>query len=333
MNNRRKLLVALGGGAFVAPLTSFTQQQKTVHRIGILASDSLETRGPLVEIFIRAMRDFGYIEGRNIVYEPRYAGGDVARLSALAAELAALSLDVIVVPNGPSAEAAARAAEHAKRLVPIVFSGWATPLSSGLVASLARPGGYVTGVTSDALELAGKQLQLLKDAFPKISRIAAFVGLTTARLGPRYLNEVERAAKVLGMRTLPLEVRGSDDVERNVVLMRKWRADSMFVATNPQNFNNRKLLIQIAQMTRLPAVYGQDVYTESGGLMSYGSNDKTRWRQTATFVDKILKGARPGDLPIEIPTKFDLVINLKTAKALGVTIPQSILRQADRVIE
>jgi putative ABC transport system substrate-binding protein len=188
-------------------------------------------------------------------------------------------------------------------------------------------------VTSDALELAGKQLQLLKNAFPKSSRLVAFVGLTTARLGPRYLNEIERAAKALGMQTLPLEVRGSDDVERNAALMRKWRADSIFVATNPQNFNNRKLLVQIAQMTRLPAVYGQDVYTESGGLMSYGSNDRTRWRQTATFVDKILKGARPGDLPIEIPTKFDLVINLKTAKALGATFPQSVLAQADRVIE
>jgi putative ABC transport system substrate-binding protein len=267
MKGRRELLIALGSGVFLAPLVCFGQQK--VHRIGILVSDSPETRGFLVEIFIQAMRELGYVEGRNMVYEARYAGGDIARLAAFAAELANLNLDVIVVPNGPSVEAAARAAEEARRPVAIVFSGWGTPLSNArLVASLARPGGYVTGVTNDAQVLAGKQLQLLKDAFPKISRLAAFVGLTTARLGPRYFKEVERAASTLGMHTLPLEVRGGDDVERNVALMRKWRADSIFVATNPQNFGNRKALIRIAQVTGLPAVYGQDVSTEAGALMS-----------------------------------------------------------------
>jgi putative tryptophan/tyrosine transport system substrate-binding protein len=279
MSKRRTLIVALGTGVFLAPVTSLPQQQKKVYRIGILASDSLETRGPSVEIFIRAMRELGYVEGRNILYEARYAGGDFARLDALGAELAGQNLDVIVVPNGRSVEAAARAADLAKRPVPVVFSSWAEPLRSGRVASLARPGGNVTGVTNVTLELAGKQLQLLKDAVPKISRIAAFVDLTLSR---NYFDEVERAGKALGMQTLLVDVRSRDDVEPNVAVLRKWGADSIFVANNPTNFNNRKLLVQIfragfashprlgrafrvAQMTRLPAVYGNDVYAETVG--------------------------------------------------------------------
>jgi putative ABC transport system substrate-binding protein len=331
--SRRSLM--LGAGACLALAgagIARAQPQTRVFRIGILAPDSVETRAPLVEIFIRAMRDLSYVEGRNVVYEARYASGDTARLSALATELAAQNLDVIVVPNGLATQAAARAAEQSKRPVPIVFAGWATPVGSGLVASLARPGGNATGLTNVTVELVGKQLQLLKDVFPKIARIAVF-GDSTTKTGPVYLSEVEGAAKVLGMETLSVEVRGGDDVERNVALLRKWRADSIFVGNNPTNFNSRKLLVQIAQITRLPAIYGNDVYPEIGGLISYGSDDKMRWRQIATFVDKILKGARPGDLPIETPTKFDLVINLKTARALGVTIPQLVLVQADKVIE
>jgi putative ABC transport system substrate-binding protein len=281
---------------------------------------------------MQAMRELGYIEGRNIAYEARYAGGDFARLAASGAELAGQNLDVIVVPNGRSVEAAARAADQTKRPVPIVFSGWAEPLRSGRVASLARPGGNVTGVTNVTMELAGKQVQLLKDAFPKISRVAVFVDLTLPG-GRHYFDEADRAAKALGMQTLLVDVRSRDEVEPTVAVLRKWRADSIFVATNPPNFNNRRLLVQIAEITRLPAVYGNEVYAEIGGLMSYGSDDKIRWRQAARFVDKILKGARAGDLPIEIPTKFDFVINLKTARALGVTIPHSVLAQADKVIE
>jgi putative ABC transport system substrate-binding protein len=328
MNTRRKLLFAFGAGAFAAPLSSFAQPQARVYRIGILTPDTLESRGPFVEVFKRAMRELGYIEGKNVAYDPRYADGDLARLSALAAELAGQSFDVIVVSNSLAAEAAAKAT----RTIPIVFTSVADPIASGLAASLARPGGNVTGISNITIELAGKQLQLLKEAFPKISRVAVFIDPTVS-VAAAYLGEAERAAKALGVQVLSAEVRSGDDVEKSVVALRKWRADSIFVLNTPANYNNRKLLVQIAGKTRLPAIYGTDTYAESGGLISYGSNDKPRWQQAARFVDKILKGAKPADLPIEQPTKFELVINMKTAKALGIKIPQSVLARADRVIE
>jgi putative ABC transport system substrate-binding protein len=332
MNNRRKLVIVLGVGALTAPFVSIAQQKARVYRIGILALESLESRGPQVEILSRAMRDYGYVEGKNLIFEARYANGDTSRLSALAAELVDQNPDIIVAPNGVAVQAAARAAAQAKRAIPIVFTAWATPVGSGLVASLARPGGNVTGMTNITVELAGKQLQLLKEALPTMSRVAVFVDSTTAAAAA-YWAEVERASKVLGLQTLSLEVRGSDDVERNVSLLRKWRADAMFFENNPINFNNRKLLVQIAEETRLPAIYGHDAFTDIGGLMSYGSDYKLPWRKAALFADKILKGAKPGDLPIERPTTFDLVINLKTAKALGINIPQPVLVQATKVIE
>ena len=328
MNTRRQLLIALGAGALAAPLSSFAQPQARVYRIGILTPDTVESRRALVEVFMRAMRELGYIEGKNVTYEPRYANGDLARLSVLATELAGQSFDVIVVSNSLAAEAAAKAT----RTIPIVFNSVADPIASGLAASLARPGGNVTGISNITIELAGKQLQLLKETFPKISRVAVFVDSTTS-MAAAYFGEAERAAKALGVQVLSAEVRSGDDVEKNVVALRKWRADSIFVLNTPTNFNNRKLLVQIAEKTRLPAIYGTDSCAESGGLISYGSNDKTRFQQAARFVDKILKGAKPADLPIEQPTKFELVVNLKTAKALGITIPQAVLVRADRVIE
>jgi putative ABC transport system substrate-binding protein len=333
LHNRRNLLAALAAGMLGVPLASRAQQQK-VYRVGVLASDSLETRGPSVAVFMQAMRDLGYVQGRNVVYEARYADADTARLSALATELAGLGLDAIVAPNGLSAEAAAHAAEQGKRRVPIVFAGWATPVGSGRVASFARPGGDVTGVTNITVELEGKQLQILKQAFPKISRVAVFVD-SVVSAATRKLRAAgrERLAKELGVQMLLLEAKGADDVERIVASLLQWRADAIFVENAPSTFNNRKLLVHIAERARLPAIYGTEAYAEVGGLMSYGSDDKARWRQVALFVDKIFKGARPGDLPIEIPSKFDLVINLRTAKALGVTIPQTVLLQADRVID
>ena len=206
------------------------------------------------------------------------------------------------------------------------------PVGSGLVASLAHPGGSATGLTNITIELEGKQLQLLKQAVPRSSRLAVFID-SDARTRDARFEERERIAEALGMQTLSLELRGGDDVDRNVASLRKWGADSIFVENAPSTFNNRKLLVHIARITQLPAMNGNDVYADIGGLMSYGSDDKWRWSRAATFVDKILKGARPGDLPIERPTQFNLVINLKTANALGVAIPQSILLQADRVIE
>jgi len=328
MNTRRKLVIALGVGALSAPLGSFSQQQNKVWRVGILTPDSLESRRPLVEVFMRAMHELGYADGKNVAYEPRYANGDPARLSALAAELAGQGFDVIVVSNSLAAVAAAKAT----RRIPIVFTSVADPISSGVASSLARPGGNVTGLTNITIELTGKQLQLLKDAFPKISRVAIFVD-SAVSVATAYSEEAKRVAKALGMQALPTEVRSSEDVEKNIALLGNWRADSMFVLNNPTNFNNRKLLIKIAEETRLPAIYGSDAYAEPGGLMSYGSSEKARWQQAARFVDRILKGAKPADLPIEQPTVFELVVNLKTAKALGIIVPQSILLRADRVIK
>ena len=328
MTTRRDLLFAIGASALVAPLSSFAQPQTGVYRIGILTPDTLESRRALIDDFIQAMRELGYIEGKNVAYEARYANGDLARLSVLAAGLAGQDFDVILVTNSAAAEAAAKAT----RTIPIVFTAVADPIASGLAASLARPGGNVTGISNIIIELAGKQLQLLKEAFPKISRVAVFVDSTTLTAA-EYFGEAERAAKALGVQLLSVEVRRSDDVEKAVVALRKWRANSMWVLSSPTNVNNRKLLIQIAEKTRLPAIYSTNSYTESGGLLSYGSNDEIRFRQAARFVDKILKGAKPGDLPIEQPTRFELVINMKTAKALGITIPQSVLLRADRVIE
>jgi putative ABC transport system substrate-binding protein len=328
MNPRRKLVVALGVGALSAPFGSFSQQQSKVWRIGILTPDTLESRGPFVEVFKSAMRELEYVDGKNVVYEPRYANGDPTRLSAQAGELARQGFDVIVVSNSLAAEAAAKAT----RTIPVVFTSVADPIASGVAVSLARPGRNVTGVTNITIELAAKQLQLLKEAFPSISRVAIFID-TAVSVAIPYSEEAKRVAKALGMQAFSAEVRNREDVEKNVKLLSDWRADSMFVLNNPTNFNNRKLLIQIAGEVRLPAIYGTDSYTESGGLMSYGSNDKARWQQAARFVDRILRGAKPADLPIEQPTAFELVINLGTARALDVTIPQSVLLRASRVID
>jgi|KBSMisStandDraft_5_1062788.scaffolds.fasta_scaffold10350_2 putative ABC transport system substrate-binding protein len=331
MKNRRKLIVMLGV-IVAAPLMARAQPQTKRFRIGILATDSFETRRPLVDVFIQAMREYGYVEGKNVSFDARYANGDAVRLSALATELVGQSPDVIVVPNGQSTQAAARATAQANRAIPIVFAGWATPLGSGLVATLARPGGNVTGVSNIAVELAAKQMELLKAVFPQTLRVAVFVDSSTSAAGS-YLEQMEGAAKRLGVQTLPVELRSAEDIEQVMGTLRKWRADAIYVPANPINQNNRKPLVHVAEKMRLPAVYGNDAFVEIGGLMSYGSDDKLRWRQIATFVDKILRGTNPGEIPVELPTTFKFVVNIKTAKALGITIPQTILVRADMVIE
>jgi putative ABC transport system substrate-binding protein len=329
MNKRRRIVLALGTGVLV-PFT--THAQGRTFRIAVLAAESLEARQPLLDIFVRAMRDLGYVEGKNAAFDARYANNDTTRLDALAAELVAQTPDVIVVPNGVAVLAAAKAVAQANRTTPIVFAGWASPLGSGLVASLARPGGNVTGLSNIAVELAAKQLQLLKEAVPKSARVVVFVDSATSSAND-FFSAVARAAKALGVQLMSAELRKEDEAETTIALIRKWGADSIYVQNNPTNFNNRRVLVQIAEKTRLPAIYGNNVYTNIGGLISYSSDDKLRWRQTATYVDKILKGAKPGDLPIELPSKFELVINLKTAKTLGIKFPQSIMVQATLVIE
>ena len=263
--------------------------------------------------------------------EYRSAEGKLERLPALAAELVALKVDVIVAAS----TLAALAAKQATRTLPIVFAAAGDPVTSGLVTSLARPGGNVTGLSFFSPELVGKCLEQLKQAVPEVSRVAVLwqPGGPGERTEKDMLKAAEVAARALGVRLQFVEARGPEDFDRAFSDMTRARAGALTVLPSTMFFNERRRLVDLAAKNRLPAVYPWREYVEAGGLMSYGPNVPDLFRRAATYVDKILKGAKPGDLPVEQPTKFELVINLKTAKALGLTIPQSLLQRADQVIE
>jgi putative ABC transport system substrate-binding protein len=306
------------------------QQAAKIARIGYLSLDTATSAGNR-EAFLQGLRDLGYVEGRNVVIEVRDAEGRNERLPALAAELVALKVDVIVAPSTPGA----MAAKQATKTIPVVFTALSDPVTSGLVTSLARPGGNITGVSFLAPEQVGKRLERLKEAVPGVSRVAVLwqpgdVPETTAK---NLLKEAEVAARALGVRVQFVEARGPADFGRAFSEMTKAHADALSVLTSAKFFNERRRLVDLAAKHRLPAVYPWREGADSGGLMSYGPNVADLYRRTAFYVDKILKGAKPGDLPVEQPTKFELVINLKTAKALGLTIPPSLLQRADQVIE
>ncbi len=284
----------------------------------------------MTEAFLQGLRDLGYLEGRNVVIEIRDAEGKLERLPALAAELVALKVDVILA--GGTAQALA--AMEATRTIPIVFTAAVDPVADGLVTSLARPGGNVTGVSSLVSELVGKWLELLKQAVPGISRVAVLwhPGTLGERTEKDMLKGADVAARGLGMRLQFVEARGPGDFDRAFSDMTRARAGALTVWASPMFVSERRRLVDLAAKNRLPAVYGLREFVDAGGLMAYGPNAADVFRRTATYVDKILKGAKPGDLPVEQPTKFELVINLKAAKALGLTIPQSLLQRADEVI-
>jgi ABC-type uncharacterized transport system substrate-binding protein len=271
------------------------------------------------------------VEGRNVVIEYRSAEGKVERYPDLAAKLVALKVDVIVAANSP----AALAAKQATRALPIVFAVAADPVTDGLVTSLAQPGGNVTGLSNLAPELVGKRLEQLKQAVPGVSRVAVLwqPGAVGERTEKDMLKGADVAAQVLGVRLQRVEARGPDDFDRAFSDMTRARAGALIVLGGTMFFNERKRLVDLAAKNRLPAVYPWREFVDGGGLMSYGPNFADLFRRAATYVDKILKGAKPGDLPVEQPTKFELVINLKTAKALGLTIPPSMLGRADHVVE
>ncbi len=321
-------ITLLLGGLF-SPLAVAAQQAAKVPRIGFLAQN-LAPSGPQ-EAFLQGLRDVGYVEGRNIVIEYRDAEGKFERLPALAAEVVALKVDVIVAPS----TVAALAAKHATRTLPIVFAGANDPVTDGLVTSLARPGGNVTGLSSLGPELAGKRLELLKQADPGVSRVAVLwqPGGSGERTEKDILKETDVAARALGVRLQVVEARGPADLDRAFSDMTKARAGALTVVGSPLFVNERRRLADLAAKNRLPAVYPGRLYVDAGGLMSYGPNLADLLRRAATYVDKILKAAKPADLPIEQPTKFELVINLKAAKALGITIPRSVLGRADQVIQ
>lgn len=324
MNKRRKLLVVLGAGALAAPLGSFAQQQK-VYRIGVLSATLKSS--PLSQAFVQELRRLGCIEGQNLLIVNRIADGKLERLPAFAAELVAERVDVIFADSTN----AAQAARQATASIPIVFSVVSDPVGSGFVASLGRPGGNITGTTSVNRELAAKRLQFLKEILPKMSRVAVLI--TDEPQVASQLEQVQEAANRLGVTVHTTQVLSRDDFDRSQKLLRSWRADSICVVESLTNYNNRKLLAEFAAQILLPAIYANRAYADAGGLVSYGANYEDLYRRAAHYVDQILKGAKPADLPVEQPTKFEMVINRKTAKALGLTIPQSLLISAHEVIE
>ncbi len=331
MIDRRTFLAGTGAVLLAAPLAAEAQQAAKVARIGYLVT-SLAARPHQQESFRQGLRDLGYVEGRNVVIEYRDAEGKFERLPALAAELVALKVDVIVTTGGTPA---ALAAKQATKTIPIVFAVAADPVGTGLVTSLARPGGNVTGLSNLSQELVGKRLEQLKQAVPGVSRVAVLwqPGVLGERTEQDLLKGAEVAARALGVRLQVVEARGPADFDRAFSDMTSARVGALTMLTSVMFFNERRRLVDLAAKTRLPAVYPAREFVDAGGLMAYGANIPDMFRRAATYVDKILKGAKPGDLPVEQPTKFELVINLKTAKTLGLTIPPSLLQRADEVIQ
>jgi len=320
------LIVALG--VLAASLLAAAQQPAKVPRIGFLHPEPISARLDRHDAFRQGLRELGYVEGRTIALEVRSAEGKRERLPALAAELVRLEVDVIVTATVPGI----RAVQQATKTIPIVMAVVVDPVATGFVASLARPGGNITGLSMMAPELAGKWLELLKEAVPRVSRVAVLRNPTNPGAA-LSLSETEVAARALGVRLQLLEVRTPEELDGAFGAAARDRAGALIVLPDPMFHTHRTRIADLAAKSRLPAIYYARDYVEAGGFMAYGANIADMYRRAAYFVDRILKGARPADLPVEQPTKFELVINLKTAKALGLTIPQSILIRADHVIE
>ncbi len=329
MISRRRFLASLGAGALGAPLASEAQQAGKVARIGWLG---LASPGPevlrFVDSFKQGLRQFGYVEGDNIAFEYRWAHGRSERLPALASELVLLKVDIIV----SATTLGVSAAKQATSTTPIVFLG-ADPEALGLGSHLARPAGNVTGVAPlTDQRIAGKYLELLMEAVPKISRVVVLMRPESASHA-LSMKEIRAAARSFKIQLQPVRARTPDELDAAFAEMTRVRADALIALGDPIFFLHRQRLADLAAKNRLPAIYAQRENAEAGGLMAYGASSQEMARRAATYVDKILKGAKPGDLPIEQPTKFELVINLKTARALGLTIPRSVLSMADHVIQ
>jgi putative ABC transport system substrate-binding protein len=304
------------------------QQPTKVPRIGFLSAFSGSSLSARIEAFRQGLRELGYVEGKNVVIESRYAEGRLDRLTDLAAELVRLKVDVIVT-GGPSPT---RATKEATVTIPIVMALDNDPVGSGFVASLARPGGNITGLATLSPEISGKQLELLKEIVPRLSHVAV-VGTSSNPGNAQMLKETELAAGAFAVQLHYLDVEGPKDIETVFRAASKGRADAVLVLPNSVLLSQRAQLADLAAKNRLPAVYGQPEYVDAGGLMFYGASITEMFRRAATYVDKILKGAKPADLPVEQPTKFEFVISLKAAKQIGLTIPPNVLARADRVIK
>jgi putative ABC transport system substrate-binding protein len=328
LNDRRRILVALGASALVAPFASFAQQRSKVWRIGILYPGSQSDSNDLRSEFLKALRELGRVEGTDFVVEWRYADGKNEPLPALAAELVKLNVDVIVTTGTP----AVRAAQQATTAIPIVATSFVDPVGSGFAASLAHPGGNITGFANLAEETVFKRLELLTSVAPKASRIAWLVNpdnTAAVRTGAK----LEAPAKKMGKAIVRVEARAAGELVDAFSRMARERIGALFVADD-QTLNAMGAQIAgLALRQRLPSIFGPRKIAEAGGLLSYGADYGVRFRRAAVYVDKILKGAKAGDLPIEQPREFDLVVNLITAKALGIKIPQSVLASANKVIQ
>ncbi len=323
---RRTFMAMLTGGIVVAPFAAEAQEAKAP-RVGLLGLGSAES-SPLFEALRQGLRERGWVEGQNIAFEDRTTVGHYSRLPDVAAELVRLKVDVIVAWGTTPA----LAARKATGTIPIVTTAGSDPVEMGLATSLARPGGNVTGLTSSGRELVGKRIELLKEALPRLSRIAVLWN-PESRTQPLSLRDAEAAAKSLGLQVRPAEVRGPEDLEKAFASIAHQRPEALALLASNMFRAHRVRIVELAARHRLPATFSDRSFVEAGGLMSYGPDDKALFRQLANYVDRILKGAKPGDLPIEQPTKFELVINMKTAKALGLTIPQSLLQRADELIQ
>jgi putative ABC transport system substrate-binding protein len=330
LTTRRAFIRTVTGVLLAAPFAAEAQQTAKIRRIGYLAAN-LAASPHLEQAFRRGLRELGYEEGRSLVIEERSADGRLERLPALAAQLVGMKVDVVVTGGGTLA---ALAAKQATQTLPIVMIAVGDPVASGLVASIARPGGNVTGLSVDSPELVGKWLDLLAQAVPGVGRVAFLwqpdaVGDRTERI---IRKEAELAAQKLGMLVQFVQARGPADIDRAFAEMINARADAVTVWAGPTFLDERQRLVELAAKAKLPAIFAFRDFVDDGGLMSYGPNLSDLFRRAASYVDRILKGAKPGDVPVEQPTRLELVINSKTAKALGLTLPPSLLARADMVM-
>jgi putative tryptophan/tyrosine transport system substrate-binding protein len=311
----------------VVPLLAVAQPVGKVRRLGMLIPGSSSDFAPRIEAFRHGLRDLGYVEGRNIIIEYRFAEGQADRLPELVADLVRLQVDVMVIDGN----LAIRAAQHATMTIPIVIAVSGDPVGEGFVASLAQPGGNITGLSLLQPAVSGKRLELLQEAVPKLSHIAVLWNPAVSSSTLAF-KETQTAAHALGLQLQFLEVRRPDEFDQAFAAMTREHADALVVISNELFLGHRRQLAELTVRHRLPAMFHLREYAEAGGLMAYGADAADMYRRAATYVDKILKGTTPADLPVEQPTKFTFVINLKTAKALGLTIPPTLLFQADEVI-
>jgi len=322
------VIVTMVVGTLAAPIISGAQQVARTPRIGVLHPGAPATSSHFAAAFTQGLREHGYLEGQNIVVERRFGEAKPERISDLAAELVRLKVDVIVTSTDPGIAAV----KQQTQTIPIVMANSIDPVGTGFVASLSRPGGNVTGLSSVSPELSAKRLELLKEAVSGLSRVA-IVWNPDVRGAVFEYKETESAARSLHLQLQSVEVNRPDDFDRVFAALKAGRAEALTVASFSGGFRSRSQIASLAQKHRLPSIFGLREYADAGGLMAYGPNYAEGWRRAATYVVKILKGAKPGEMPVEQPTKFELVLNLKTAKALGLTIPPSLLQRADQVIQ